>query len=69
MEIILLGPEDTSFNPHTNGRQPLEDWLKMHFQIVGPFADEQAARAWIEEKQFDDDRYWSINAVTGQDAA
>lgn len=64
MEIVIVGPEDTTFNPHSTGRQPLEDWLKMHFEFVGPFKDQQAATAWVEGKAFDDDRYWAIMALS-----
>ena len=61
MEIVLIGPRDTSFDPHTDkNRLPLEDWLSMHFELHGPFADEKAARKWLQGLDLHPDRYWAI---------
>ena len=63
MNIVLIGPRDTSFNPHRpieSADLPLEDWLRMHFELHGPFLDEEEAKLWIDKSELDEDRYWAI---------
>lgn len=76
MEMVLVGPRDAKqFDPHTKlGDLPLEQWLSMHFEFHGPFADENAAHEWVDAQEFDEDRYWAIipiqqNGAIDQNAA
>jgi hypothetical protein len=71
MHIVLLGPRDTSFNPHRpiqSADMALEDWLRMHFELHGPFQDEEAAKVWVDDCEFGDDRYWAILPIQDEGA-